>query len=334
QSLISPLLPTDLPKTSAAPSNGPRIAVQNSVLLQVNDTTISMIDVKKQMDLLFHQYYANLEDSTPARHQFYETSWRKVLMDLIDNELILADATDKELKLSDGEVREEMEMRFGPNVLSTLDRIGVTYEEAWKMLRKEMLVQRMSWWFVHSRAIQSVTPSEIRQSYRLYLEENPPYQELTYRILSIRAENLEQAADQIHTFLDGKNESPDSLMSELLAIDSSIQLSSPYTTSDLQLADAQKELLTALLPQHYSAPLIQQGRDKKRVAKIFYLLEKEDHPAPSFEELSASLRSQLIQKATMRESQNYVAKLRKRYGFDASFLKESFPEDLHPFSLQ
>src|SRR3990167_11079476 len=93
----------------------PKIAVQNSILTKVNGKTISMMDVKKKMDMAFHQNYPHLTHSNPARVQFYEVAWKKTLMDMIDNELILSDATDKEIKLTDGEVREALEERFAPN---------------------------------------------------------------------------------------------------------------------------------------------------------------------------------------------------------------------------
>ena len=69
------------------------------------------------------------------------------MMEMIDGELILADAADKEIKLTDGEVREEIERRFGPSVSVTLDKIGLTQEEAWRLVKNEMIVQRMNWWF-------------------------------------------------------------------------------------------------------------------------------------------------------------------------------------------
>ena len=72
-----------------------------------------------------------------------------MLMEMIDHQLILADATDKEIKISSGEVREEMEFRFGPNIMLTLDNIGLTYDDTWKMswnsLELVMRNQSLSW---------------------------------------------------------------------------------------------------------------------------------------------------------------------------------------------
>ena len=75
-----------------------KIAVQNTILTKVNDTTISVIDVKKKLDLMFYQNYSHLSHSNQARLQFYESGWRAALMQMIDNELILSDAAAKEVK--------------------------------------------------------------------------------------------------------------------------------------------------------------------------------------------------------------------------------------------
>lgn len=316
-------------------SDNSKIAVQNSILAKVNGTTISMMDVKKKMDLLFHQSYPHLSHSSQARYQFYETSWRHVLMEMIDHQLILADAVEKEVKLTDGEIREEMENRFGPNIMLTLDKIGLTYEETWKMIKEELLVQRMSWWFIHSKAMAMVTPQDIRQAYRLYLKENPSYSEWKYRVIVIRGDNPEQAAEKAIAFLRESHTSPESAASALSSIDPAIQVSNEYVAKDTELSDAHRAVLSQLSPTQYSDPSIQISRaDNKKVARIFYLSENTEHPAPSFEHLSQNLRNQLVQEKVGRESVAYLQKLRNHYGFDSSHLKETVPDDLHPFSLQ
>ena len=327
------LLAAQLPQGDFSDSQ--KIVTQNAILAKVNGSTFSVIDVRKQMDLIFHQHYGNLAQSTQARYQFYETSWRRTLMELVDNELILSDAADKEIKINDGEVREELEARFGPNVLVTLDKIGLSFDEAWKLLKNEMIVRRMSWWFVHSKAMQNVTPSEIRQAYRTYLKEHPPYQELTYQIISIRGADPKEQAEKIYQFLAESNKNPDEIGQELSSVDPSAQISNVYTVSDLEISEAHRNALSLLGPLTYSEPHLQKSRsDHQTVARIFYLSSRVDHPAPPFETLSANLREQLIQKTAGKESQAYLAKLRKHYGFDDAYLRDQFPDDFHPFSIQ
>lgn len=311
-------------------SDDQKIAIQNSILAKVNGNTISLIDVKKKMDLAFHQHYPHLEHSAQARYQFYESSWKHVLMEMIDQQLILVDAEEKNIPLTDGEIREEMENRFGPNIMFTLDKIGLTYDETWKMIKDELTVQRMTWWFIHSKAISQVTPQDIRQAFRIHLKENPSYQEWKYRVIAIRGDHPEEAAKAMHKLLTEKKLSPESALESLQAIDPSVQISPEYCATDKQLSDAHRSSLSMLSPGQYGDPILQKSRaDNQPVARIFYLSEKTDHPAPQFEALCHSLRNELIQKAVAQESSAYLEKLRKKSTF-----YENIPDNYHPFSLQ
>ena len=115
----------------------PKLSVQNTILTRVNDNVISVVDVMKKMDLVMHQSYPDLVNSSQARMQFYSMHWKSVFNEMVDNELILADAESREIKLTDGEIREEMERRFGPNVQITLDKIGFSLDDAKNMIKKE-----------------------------------------------------------------------------------------------------------------------------------------------------------------------------------------------------
>jgi hypothetical protein len=318
-------------------SDGPKIGIQNSILAKVNDNTISMIDVKKRMDMVFHQHYPQLVDSAQARYQFYETSWRRVLSEMIDNELILADAEEKEVKLADAEVREEIENRFGPNVMSTLDKIGISYDEAWKMIRKEMIVGRMTWWFVQSKAMTSVTPQDIRQGYRLYLKENPARTNWTYRVLSIRGKD-KTLGDLLYKQIQEQNVEIELIGDFLKEFEKKnsckVTLSNEFSASDQELSDSHRNCLALLKANTFGEPVSQVSRDKKKITRIFYLAEKTNVAAPTFDELSNQIKNDLIQQKSMEISNLYLEKLRKHYRFDDEHIKEILPDDLQPFSIQ
>ncbi len=257
-------------------SKDAKIAVQNAILAKVNGKTISMIDVKKKMDLVFHQNYPDLVDSNGARVQFYEMHWRHVLMDMIDQELMISDANDKEIKVTDGEVRESMEERFGPNVMQTLDQIGLTYDETWKIVRNDLIVQRMSYWFIHSKATTSVTPQDIRQAYRLYLEKNPPYSDWKYRVISIRLDHPDDMlSHRVYQLLSESGKAPEFLGEELKKLEApgiSIAISNEFNAKTQELSELHKASLNSLAPGTYSKPSFQSSRaDKKTIYRIFYL---------------------------------------------------------------
>ena len=303
------------------PQQQQRISVQNKILTKVNGNIISVVDVMKKMDMALHRNYPQYADSMPARYQFYTSSWRNVLMEMIDTELILADAKDKEIKLTDGDVREEIENRFGPNVLQTLEGLRLSYDDAWKMVRNEMIMQRMLWFFVQSKAMSSVSPGAIRQSYQAYLQENPPYEELKYRVITIKGDS--EAA--MRASRDGGLEGLMNL--------ADVQVSNEFVVKGHDLSQTHREVLGSLEPGAFSLPISAVGRDGKSTVRMFFLAEREAHPAPSFEELSPKLKNELTQKAMVRESEAYLGKLRKHYGYDADSLRETVPSDLQPFSL-
>ncbi len=319
-------------------SDRPKIGVQNAILAKVNENTISMMDVKKKMDMIFYQHYEHLADSAQARYQFYETSWRRMLMEMIDHELILADAADKEVKLTDAEVREEIENRFGPNVMSTLDQIGISYEETWKMIKNEMIVGRMMWWFVQSKAMAKVTPQEIRQGYRLYLKENPARIEWKYRVLSIRGADL-PIVEELHQKIQKQNIAVEELPSflkefEMMYPSCNVSFSNEYSATDAELSESHRTSLSTLTPGSFGPPIAQISRDKKKLTRIFYLAEKTDIPVPTFEQLAPQIKNELLQKNSTEISGVYLEKLRKHYRFDAAHLQEILPADLQPFALQ
>ena len=115
---------------------------------------------------------------------------------------------------------------------------------------------------------------------------------------------------------------------------SSVAVSTEYTANHLKLSEAHRAALSPLTSGEYSKPLIQASRgDNKPMARIFYLSQKKEFPAPAFEELAQKLKEGLMQKAVVSESDRYIAKLRKHYGYDAAHLQKSLPETLMPFSL-
>jgi hypothetical protein len=298
-----------------------KISVQNQILAKVNGNVISVMDVMKKMDMVLHQNYPQHAESVPARFQFYTSSWRSVFMEMVDMELILADAKDKEIKLTDGDVREEIENRFGPNVLQTLDGLRLSYDDAWKMIKNDLLMQRMVWFFVQSKAMQKVNPGAIRQSYQHYLEKNPPYNEMTYRVISVNGDALEVLRLAREGGLDA--------LKELQGV----QVSNEYSAKEQDLSSLHRDALASLDPGFYSEPVSSVGRDGKTVTRIFFLADKVPHLAPSFEELAPKLKNELMQKAMAKESESYLGRLRKHYGFDSDRLRETVPSDLQPFSL-
>jgi len=340
-------------------SQSASIVVNNRILATVNGKTISVIDVMKKMDVFLNRVYPQAAKSPPALHQFYSAHWRETLEQMIDAELILLDSEGKDMKVTDADVRESIQERFGPNVMANLDRLGLTYEEAKKMIHTELIVQRMMWFRVNSKAILGVNPQDVRKAYRDYCLNNPPVEEWKYQVLSIRAkeqsigESMAKKAfslwkEEKKTLLaiadELKNQSlPNEPKDTVLLVQSqvqieppfSIQLSEEYLVPDKSLSQSHREVLKTLEKNSISEPIPQVNRiDNSIVFRLFYLKDHVKKELPSFNEMSEKLENELVNKAIDRETRSYVAKLRDRLSFDSSILHENIPAGFQPFELK
>ncbi|HPE85389.1 MAG TPA: SurA N-terminal domain-containing protein, partial [Chlamydiales bacterium] len=98
----------------------PSMAIHNRPLIKVNGRTISVIDVMKKMNAFIYQNYPHAINNKAMLYQFYSGNWRSTLDEMINSELMLLEAEAKEIKVSDADVREKVEERYGPNVMEKL----------------------------------------------------------------------------------------------------------------------------------------------------------------------------------------------------------------------
>lgn len=319
------------------------LIVYNRILAKVNGKTISVIDVMKKMDLFLQRYYPQLANSKVARHQYYSTQWRDTLSQMIDQELMQADAEHLELKVSDAEVREEMLDRFGPAIMQTLDKLGMTYEEARKMIFAEIVVQRMMWYRVNSKALNNVNPQDIKEAYKEYCQKNPALEEWEYQVLSLRSTNQNIS----ETLAKKASELLHSAQSDLLAVSEKIKpndadenpvtisLSPDLKVDEKSIAQSHKDVLKTLSPGTFSDPIPQVSRvDNSVVYRIFYLKDHAKKEVAPFEKMADQLKDELLQRAAARENMQYITKLRERLGYDEKHMLESLPPDFQPFALR
>lgn len=305
------------------------IVINNRILLKVNGKSITVMDVVRKMDLLFYRQYPELASSTTARYQFYMAMWRTMLGNVIDDLLIVADAEEKKLEVNDGEVREELENIFGPDVVLNVDKMGMTLSEAFDLLKTEITVQKMTSMLVRPKAMTEVHPQHVRQKYEEYQRANPSSDRWVYQILSIRGEEHERFADEAYH-----------LLSEGLTLQDAVErlkewgvdfaLSEEYRQSEKELSSAYKAVLATLGAGQYSTP-VSRGNS---LSRIFCLKACEKEEAISLSEMGEKLKQELLREANARENARYREKLRKHYGMTEPYLKTTVPDHLEPFALR
>lgn len=323
-----------------------QIVIQNRILAKVNNKTLSVLDVVKKMEVLFDRHYPQYAHSIMAKYQYFSAHWKEMLLQMIDHELILADAEKLDLKITDSEVRESLHERFGPNVMGTLDKLHLSYEEAKNMIYSDIAVQKMTWFKVHAKALNSVNVQDIKNAYASYCEKNPSKEVLEYQVLSIKAQNEEIAYQIAQKACELCKLSPAEISSipEKLAQnteepspqkDFTITLSEDLKLDAKSISNAHKEVLFKLAKNSISSPVKQQSKaDQSTVFRIFYLKDRTKTILPTLRAMYENLHNQLVQDASEKESKIYISKLRQRYGFDTKMLEETIPSAFQPFALQ
>lgn len=315
------------------------LRVNNRILANINGKLISVLDVMKKMDVLFFQQFPEYAENTEARYQFYQFQWKRTLKDLIDKELILADAEENKLPVTNGDVRQEMEYLFGPNILANLDKIGMTYDQALEMLRGDILLKRMLYLRVNAKAMREVTPQRVREAYEEFAKENQQPGKWTYQFVSVRHPDSvagAQAAEKARELLneDTSLGSLDAALHNIGVNDHTrINVSDTFVQTDQEVNPSYLEVLNKMAAGDFSKPVKQNSRDNSIVYRIFHLISREEGGAPSFKEVEKKIEDQLLGEAMDKESDKYLTKLRQHYGISDSQLNELVSEDFEPFEL-
>ncbi|MCI0381730.1 MAG: hypothetical protein L0207_01570 [Chlamydiae bacterium] len=322
-----------------------QLIVNNRILARVNNKTISVLDVMKKMDVFLARNYPQYANSAAARFQFFSTNWKDTLNQIINNELMMADAEKLDLKLNDADVREKLHERFGPNVMQTLDKLHLTFDEAWQMLYTELASQRILWYRVNSKAFQKIGPQDIKEAFKKFCQENPPKETWVYQVISIRSKDEQLAsktAEKIAQNLSIEKGDNDALMQKVKDQKNSepdsevaVSVSQEYKVENKDLSESLKQILFSLSPGGYSKPVLQVSKTEKiTIHRIYFLKDHTKQNPPVFEEMSDKLYDTLIQEEVNRGVSQYFVKLREKMGLDDRNILENIPENFQPFSYR
>jgi hypothetical protein len=316
------------------------IVLNNRVLARVNGKAITVLDVMKKMDMHFLKQFPEYASTPQARYQYYQVNWRASLQELIDKELILADAQEIKIPVSSGDVRKEMELQFGPNIISNLDKIGLSFEEAFKIVQGDLLIRRMVSFRIQNKALQSVTPQVIRDAYEEFAKTNIKQETWHYRVITIRHNDAAKGSEtaQLAYRLLSEEKIPIDQLSKTLqergASPKGCTASELFYHTENDVADVLKASLKELEPDQYSKPFSQKSRsDKSTIFRIVYLKEKVPAGAIPYNEMENQLKEELLDQAIAKESQAYLKKLHQHHAVPNE-INELIPEDFQPFLLR
>ena len=319
------------------------IQINNRVLFAVNGKAITVMDVQKKMEIIFNREFPEYADSLLAKYQFYVANWYSILNEAVNRELIIEDAHDKKLPVSDGDVREELENMFGPNIIEELHKLNMSYDEAWEHVLNDITLKRMMIYRVNLKAREAVTPEAIKMAYQEMVKRSSMSNKWKYRVITIRdpKKTKAQEAAQVTFDLLTKKHIPIEMIAQTFQhhqdIDrstSKITVTQEYIHNTEELSPTYKDVLSGLQAGCYSAPVAQHSRSGSgEVYRIFYLTGLEKVKTPSFEESEDTIKDELLRIAMGRETEKYISQLRKHYSVSDESIRSSLPENFHPFTL-
>lgn len=324
------------------PDESKKLIVNNRILAKVNNKAISVYDVMKKLDLHFYRRFPEFTSSVVARYQFYSANWQQILQDLIDRELIMADAEELKLQVTPGEIRQEMEELFGPNVHQNLDKVGLSFTDAWKMIQTDIMMKRVVFVKAQSKALKDVTPQAVREVYEKLAEENKRPETWTYRTITIRDPNKTKGAEaafQAHKLLVDDHVALNDLQDKLkelvsVAPTTKVTISEEFTQSEKEISPTNKTALAEVDIDSYSQPIPQKSRqDGTMVYRIFYLKENNPGGIIPLSEVEKNIKNMLLDQAMNRETEAYLKKLHRHFDVQENHVDELTEEGFEPFSL-
>lgn len=323
-------------------SDTAHIEVNNRVLAYVNSKAITVVDVMKKMDMFFLKHFPEYTSSPQARFQYYQINWKQVLQELIDKELILADALENKVPLTSGDVRQEMETLFGPNIIANLDKIGLSFDEAFKIVQGDLLIRRTMMMRVNSKSIRSITPQLIRDAYNEFAAKNIKKEAWHYQVVTIRnpdSANGGETAHLAHKLLTEDHVGLSELLNKIKSLNavgkSTISVSDPLYHTESDMADLIKSTIKNMATDSISKPFAQKSRsDNSTVFRIIWLVERVPAGAVPYSEIETQLKNDLYDKAITRDSDAYLKKLRLHYAISENYIAETVANDFQPFSLK
>jgi hypothetical protein len=320
-----------------------RITVNNRVLATVNGQAISVIDLKKKMDMILYQSFPQYLDIPEARFEFYSKHWREVFSDLIDRELMIADSEEKKFPVSSGDVREELEEIFGPDVMLNLDNAGLTLDEAWKMVKADITIRRMLYYQVRMRATPQITPSEVRKAYEEACKTMSAQKECVWRCITFKSSDTTQAtnyAQNVRAFLTENKTDLDSLESVLEKHnlkDPQVQIliSQPFRQKQSELSTSLQELLLSMQEGTYSPLQLQSSRSEATpVVRIYYVQELKSEKPPTLQEIEPELREAITEELVAKKTAQYLEELRTHFHLSKEQIEKELPLNFQPFVLK
>ncbi len=320
----------------AAPAPRYGVIVDNKVLATVRGQVITVVDVMKKLDMIFYQQFPQYRGSSEARFEFYRTNWRRVLEELVDRHLIVVMAEEKGFQITNGDIRQELEEMFGPNVMMNLYEAGLSMHEVHEMMKADILLRRVLSFYVRNPVFASITPEVVKQAYTEKSKELKGQASWVWRSVTIRAKEKDcpqEVASKVWIWLE-KEHLPLEAVTSKLPSGIELVVSQPFHSEKKELAPNLRTVFQSLSVGSYSAPVAFTSKADAHQGWRCYIADEEKEGAvPSFAEMEQRVREELAGPEIEKRTKSFFDDLRKQYNVKQSVASEEWLA-FEPFQLK
>ena len=183
------------------------IEFNNKILTHVGPKTITVLDVKKEMDRQIYIYDKKKFSDVEAIAQFYRTNWKSVLNKLVQDELTFLEAERMKFTLPEHQIQEKSKELFGNDQIESLNFLSITPETAKDFSNKQLIASNMIGYMVLKPTFQQVTPSTLSLAYNDHIKALEKKDKWTYKLLYVQGKDnniVEEKALLISSLIEDK----------------------------------------------------------------------------------------------------------------------------------
>lgn len=313
------------------------IIVDNRVLTTVRDQIITVQDVVKKLDMLFYKNYPQYRSSPEARLEFYKMQWRQMVDDLVNRQLALSWAEERQFQVSHGDVREELEEMFGPDVMVNLYESGLSLHEVQEMIRADILLRRIIYAYVRLPILASITPRDVRTLYANKLKEASSQKVFCWKSITVKEKDTKECSRQVaEDVLNLFRKERLSLegVREKIPAQFEVTLSQEYRSSREEIAPHIFELLSPLQEGSFSDLVpFSSKQDEHRGWRFYTVLSIENKKLPPLAEIEEELRGEIAYPEIEKQTKAFFDELRRQYHVKQLFTSQELAS-LEPFSMR
>lgn len=314
------------------------IHTSNRVLVQVAETPITVLDVKREMDRQIYVKDKNMFSNPQAVYAHYMQNWKYVLQKMVQDEILFLEAKKLEYKIPSHDITQKVHELYGANSVETCRALSITADQARDHSNKEVISTHLSWYNIWNKSIMKATPKLVVAAYEDHKDALAKKDQWTYQTIYVKGKDekeVQETSTEVATMLKESDCSNLNALLKGIGVDHKdlhLRASKDITLHTNELSET---LLSTLgsLEEGMTSEAMTSKRGEQYVGKILRLKSFEKAPVPPYEEVAENLKGNLVNQFGSENSTKYFEDMYKKYDIDGLYGEKLTASNLQPFSI-